>query len=104
MLFRGSRVRMHTEQGQLSLQADVPVLDEMRVRGALGRQDVRDQTEELLTAAENAWLAARGRLGDVQQDIDRTATDMGADLEASLQSFGYALSAARAAFARQTGG
>jgi len=86
------------------LSAARGVLDEMWVRGALGRQEVRDQTEELLTAAENAWLAARSHLGDVQQDVDRAAADIRADLEASLQSFGSALSAARAAFARETGG
>jgi hypothetical protein len=86
------------------LAAARSVLDEMWVRGALGRQEARDQTEQVLTAAENAWLAARNRLGEVQQDVNRAATDARADLEASLQSFGSALSAARAAFARETGG
>jgi hypothetical protein len=79
------------------------VLDEMWVRGALGRQEMRDQTEQLLTAAENAWLAARARLGDVQQDADQAAADARVDIETALQSFGSALSAARAAFARETG-
>ncbi len=86
------------------LSAARGVLDEMWVRGALGRQEVRDQSEELLTAAESAWLAARRRLGEVQQDVDRAASDARADLEASLRSFGSALSAARAAFTRETGG
>lgn len=86
------------------LSAARGVLDELWVRGALGRQEVRDQSEELLTAAENAWLAARRRLSDVQQDVDRAATDARADLEDSLRSFGSAVSAARAAFTRETGG
>lgn len=86
------------------LSAARGVLDEMWVHGALGRQEVRDQSEQLLTAAENAWLAARSRLGDVQRDLDRAAADARGDLETALQSFGSALSAARAAFARETGG
>ena len=86
------------------LSAARGVLDEMWVRGALGRQEMRDQTEQVLTAAENAWLAARSRLGDVQQDVDRAAADVRADLEAALKAFGAALSEARGAFARETGG
>jgi hypothetical protein len=89
-----ARRRLHAARG---------VLDEMWVRGALGRKEMRGQTEQLLTAAENAWLAARSRLGDVQQDADRAAADARADIETALQSFGSALSAARAAFARETG-
>jgi hypothetical protein len=94
----------YVTEARRRLNAARGVLDEMWVRGALGRQEMRDQTEQLLTAAENAWLAARTRLGDVQHDADRAAADARADIETALQSFGSALSAARAAFARGTGG
>ncbi|MGZ4590136.1 MAG: hypothetical protein ACXV4A_05295 [Actinomycetes bacterium] len=95
---------VYLTEARRRLEAGRGVLDEMWLRSSLGRKDLRDETEQLLKAAENAWLAARNRLGDVQQDVNRTATDVRSDLENSLRAFSAALSEARAAFTRETSG
>ena len=82
------------------LQAGRGVLDELWVRRSLARKDLGDQTEAILKSAENAWLAARNRLSDAQQDLERSVEDARRDLGDSLRNFNSALSEARAAFTR----
>lgn len=90
----------YLDEARRRLNAGRGVLDELRVRAALGGDQVRQQSSLLVDATENAWLAARNRLGEAQSDAADTVGSSRTGIEKSLQDFNEALADARAAFQR----
>jgi len=77
-------------------------IDELLVQADLGSKDVAEKVRTEAAAAENAYLAARNRLGGIPKDAGSDLGSLRADVEELIDDLRQAYESAAAAFRRGT--